>query len=318
MPMAAAHVVFGSGPLGLAVVRALQARGEAVRQVTRGGVAPEVWSGVEVVAADLRSPAAVRDVTVGARVVYQCAQPAYHRWVVEFPPLLESILTGLRGSGARLVLGDNLYAYGDHQGRLLTEQTPPVAAGGKGRTRAALATRALAAHAAGDLEVCIGRGSDFFGPFVRDSLVGERVFEPILKGGRADILGNPDLPHSYTYIDDFGAALVTLGAAPEAAGEVFHVPCPPPLTPRQFCEQIAACAGGSVRLRPLRPTLLRLLGLFVTPLRELRELQYSFEQPYLVDSSKFTAAFGRSATPLGEAIARTTAWYQRRLAETTG
>jgi nucleoside-diphosphate-sugar epimerase len=39
-------------------------------------------------------------------------------------------------------------------------------------------------------------------------------------------------------------------------------------------------------------------------------MMYEFEQPFVVDSSRFEQVFGMQATPLREAIRETVAWYQ--------
>ncbi len=96
--------------------------------------------------------------------------------------------------GARLVIGDNLYMYGDVSGQPLTEDLPNAATTRKGRLRAEMAEAALAAHQAGKVKVAIGRGSDFFGPGVLNSGMGERAIRPALQGKSASLMGNIDMP----------------------------------------------------------------------------------------------------------------------------
>jgi hypothetical protein len=52
----------------------------------------------------------------------------------------------------------------------------------------------------------------------------------------------------------------------------------------------------------------------VSPLlREVRETAYQFRAPFVIDSSKFDAAFGRlEPTPHRDAVAQTVAWYRSR------
>ena len=58
----------------------------------------------------------------GADVVYFCLNAAnYDRWAEEFPPLQRAVLAGAEAAGARLVVLDNLYAYGPTGGRDLVE-----------------------------------------------------------------------------------------------------------------------------------------------------------------------------------------------------
>ena len=39
---------------------------------------------------------------------------------------------------------------------------------------------------------------------------------------------------------------------------------------------------------------------------------YEFEEPFVVDHSKFERAFGEQATPLKEAIGETVRWYRSK------
>ncbi len=55
--------------------------------------------------------------------------------------------------------------------------------------------------------------------------------------------------------------------------------------------------------RVSKPMLL-LAGLFVPPAREMIEMSYEFDEPFLVDSSRFEQAFGLAPTPLDVAARR--------------
>jgi hypothetical protein len=54
------------------------------------------------------------------------------------------------------------------------------------------------------------------------------------------------------------------------------------------------------------------LGLFNPMMRELAEISYEFDQPFVLDTSKYQSTFGTAGTPLATAIGATVAWYQRR------
>ena len=109
-------VVLGTGPLGLAVARSLVDRGRRVRVVNRGGRA-DTSAIVEVVAAEVANPAEAIRACRGAAVVYHCANPPYHRWSELHPPLMDAIIQGAASANAKLIFGDNLYAYGPVEGR---------------------------------------------------------------------------------------------------------------------------------------------------------------------------------------------------------
>ena len=64
------------------------------------------------------------------------------------------------------------------------------------------------------------------------------------------------------------------------------------------------------KLRPTPTLLLRALGLVNPTIRELVEMQYQFEEPFIVDSSKIATKLGVHATPITEALELTLATYR--------
>ena len=305
------HVVLGTGAIGRAVAEELVRRGESVRMINRSGTMDEVPAGVEVVASDLYDQAKVREVTRGAKVVYQSAQPPYYAWPEKFPLLQKSILGGLAGSAAKLVLVENLYMYGDPEGKPMTEDTPSNAHTRKGRVRGEISKAAFEAHRAGHLRVTSARGGNFFGPWGTDSTMGARAFYPLLRGKPAQLIGRTDLPHTHTYTKDFGAALVLLGERAEADGQAWHVPNDQPmLSQADLVRLFAEEAGVEAKISSMGKTMLTIGGLFIPEAKETVEMMYEFDRPFMVDSSKFEKTFGLKATPVKEAIRETVAWYR--------
>jgi nucleoside-diphosphate-sugar epimerase len=126
-----------------------------------------------------------------------------------------------------------------------------------------------------------------------------------------DLLGNIDLPHTYSFIRDFAKALVILADHPEADGQAWHIPNAPTQTTRQVVQMIADQAGVPLRYRAAKPWMLKAMGLFNPTLREMVEMMYEFQEPYVVDDSHFVKTFGNIATPLSEGIAETLAWFRQ-------
>jgi nucleoside-diphosphate-sugar epimerase len=159
------------------------------------------------------------------------------------------------------------------------------------------------------VRIAIGRASDFFGPRVLVSAAGEQVFGRAVKGKSAQVAGDPDQPHTYTYTPDIGKGLAILGEQEEALGQAWHLPSPETVTTREFVEMIFEEVGKPARLQVAPKILLRAIGLFNPGIRETIEMLYEFEEPFVVDHSKFERAFGEQATPLKEAIGGTVGWY---------
>jgi len=303
------HVVFGTGQVGRPLVQQLVAAGHDVVAVNRAGHAE--LPGARVVAGDASDAASTSTICAGADVVYFCLNAMnYGRWDQEFPPLQRGVLAGAARAQARLVVLDNLYSYGPPQGRALVETMAAKPTSKKSGTRALMTEDLQSAHAAGQVQVAIGRASDFFGPGAVASALGETVFTAALTGGRAQVMGDPEQPHSYSYVPDVAAGLAVLGTAPAAIGEIWHLPVAPARTTRHIIDQVYRAAGHPPRLLAAGSMTLRALGLVQPSLREYLHTLYQFTDPWIVDDSKFRTAFGMAATPLDDALDATLAWYR--------
>jgi nucleoside-diphosphate-sugar epimerase len=287
------HVVFGAGQVGRVLAALLAERGVTVRVVSRRRPAG-LAEGTDWRAADATDLDAASDSAKGAAVIYQCLNAPYAQWPERFPPLQRGVLAAAERAGALLVSLENLYGYGPTGGRPMTEDLPLAATTVKGRTR-----------------IAIGRASDFFGPAVtQGSTLGERVFGNALSGRRADFIGNADLPHTYSYVPDIAAGLATLGTDARAAGRVWHLPGPQTVTTRALLDLVAVQVGHPVGIRSVPKLAVRALGLINPVMRGLAEMSYQFDEPFVLDTSRYESVFGTAGTPLAAAIAATVAWYR--------
>ena len=304
------HVAFGTGQIGRPLIELLVSQGHEVTAVNRrGGTVP----GADVVAGDATDAAFTTTVCQGSDAVYFCLNAtSYARWADEFPPLQHGVLVGATRAQARLVVLENLYAYGAPGGRRLIESMPARPTSTKSATRAAMTDRLLAAHGTGQVEVAIGRASDYYGPGATSSALGESVFGAALAGKTAQVMGDPDQPHSYSYTADVAAALATLGTAPGATGRVWHLPVSETRTTRELVTQVYRLAGRKPRLLAGGRTTLRIIGLVKPEMREYAHTLYQFTGPWVVDDTAFRTAFDTRATPVDEALSTTLAWYRDR------
>ena len=226
------HEIFGTGAIGLATLDALRRRGETVRLVNRSGHA-RVPDDIEVVGGDASDPAFTTAVSQGASVLYQVLNPPYHQWAAQFPALQAGVLVAAEATGTRLVSMENVYMYGRPAGQPLVETRDYAAHTRKGKLRGRMARDLLAAHAAGRVQVAIGRASDYFGPRGgAQSNLGDRVFPAAIAGKTAKVICDPDQPHTYTYIPDIREGLAVLGEVPLRPGRCGTYPTTPPPAPR--------------------------------------------------------------------------------------
>jgi nucleoside-diphosphate-sugar epimerase len=305
------QVVIGFGPAGAATARLLAEQGHSVRVVTRSGGTSE--PGIEHVALDATDSARLIEAAKGAASIVNCAAPPYHRWASDWPPLAASVCAAAEATGAVLVSLGNLYGYGPVDGPL-TEDLPLAATGTKGRVRAAVWEQALTLHQQGRIKAVEVRASDFFGPGVTDGgHLAARVMPKLLRGKPVSALGDPDAPHSWTYLPDVAAALVEAAQEERAWGRAWHVPTEPPLSTREMVNRLAAEAGTAhVAVRPVPPAVLGVMSLISPLIRELKEIRYQFDRPFVIDSSAYEGEFALRATSLDEQIEATVAWWRSR------
>ena len=290
-------MVLGAGPVGTAIADSLISRGHRPTVVTRSGSAVP---GADARRANLADPVDARRALADATIVFTTVQPEYHRWAQEFPALQASIVEACIAAGAPLMVAENLYAYGSHDGPI-TESTPMIPNSKKGRVRMEM-WRELEASS-DQLDMAAVRASDFVGPGIEGSSFGTRFFDPLRKGKPAQTVGAVDALHSVTYVPDFGEALVRVAEDDTAWGRAWHAPSAPAVSQNEIAEIAAASIGQQGRAKAAPVWLLRMLGLFLPPVRETIEMLYEFEQDFLVDSSAFTDHFGMAATPLQESLA---------------
>lgn len=292
-------IVLGAGPVGRALVWALVERGHEPIVVTRSGT--EVDGAIARVG-DLNDPRAAIASLSDATIVFSAAQPEYHRWTEEFPALQAAIIDGCMAAGAPLMVVENLYGYGRSEGPL-TEDTPMRATTKKGKVRAALWKALKQASDSEMLQMAVVRASDFIGPGVTGSAFGDRFFAPLANGKPARTIGDPGALHSVTFVPDLAASLVRLAEDTSAWGRAWHVPSAPAVTQRALADLAGAAAGRPATVKAAPVWMLRLLGLFVPPVRETIEMLYEFDEDFVLDSSAFTEHFGMEATPLDGAVA---------------
>jgi nucleoside-diphosphate-sugar epimerase len=304
------HVVLGAaGGTGGAIVRLLAGDGRRVRAVARRAL--RFGDGVEEIRADVSTPDGARAACTGAAVVYHCVQPPYTRWPQEFPPLTGAIVDAARQSAAKLVMADNLYAYGPGAGSPLTEDLPQRASGRKGRLRVQMSEELLALHAGGRLDVAIGRASDLYGPGARNSVAGGRVFDRAIAGRAVALPAKLDQPRSWSYVGDVARGLITLADRTDAGGQIWHLPTAEPLTGEAFLRLVFEAAGRRPKMRAIPAAGVRAAALVNPMARELSETLYQFQNPFVMNWTKYERAFGPARpTPHADAIKRTVAWYR--------
>ena len=302
------HVIVGAGAIGSATAQVLADRGEQVVVVTRSGSGPDI-AGVRLVRCDATDVAALTDVSGGAAALYNCAAPAYHRWATDWPPLAAALLDTAQRTGAVLATVSNLYGYGAVTAPM-SERTLLRPNGTKGQVRSRMWTEALAAHQAGRVRATEVRASDYIGPGAQSHL-GDRVVPRLLAGKGVKVLPSADALHSWTYVLDVARLLVVVATDERAWGRPWHVPTNDPRTQRDAIADLAQVAGvDPVKVDEVPAVVLRVMALFSPTVRELPEIAYQLQQPFIIDSAAAQLTFGLQPTPWRDVLSATIDHYR--------
>jgi nucleoside-diphosphate-sugar epimerase len=294
----ALHVIVGAGPVGTATAKMLAERGEQVRVVTRGGSGPE-HANIERVAADATDADRLSELAAGAVALYNCASPAYHQWLTDWPPLAAGLLTAAERSGAVLTVANNLYGYGPMTGPIGPD-TPLAAIHPKLKLRADMYRDALALHEAGRIRMTEVRASDYL---EANSIFSYALAKPLDNGKRAYVPAPLDVKHSWTAIADVARTLALVSGDERAWGRAWLVPTTEPLTIGELAARYTAAKGlPAAKVTTLPYAVLWSAGLFDKMAKELRATRYQFAQPFVIDSTLTEKTFGLAPTPIDDVL----------------
>lgn len=296
--------VFGNGAIGHLVTEALLARGDAVRVAQRRRPA-RLPPGAAYVACDILDPGAVRRAVDGAAQVLLAVGFPYDSrvWRTAWPRTMTNVVEACAQAGARVVFIDNLYQLGP-QGAPRREDMPLTALGNKPAILSEVTRLWMAAR--DRVRLAALRCPDFYGPGVAASHLGASAFGPLARGKRAQMVAPPDTPHDFAYVPDIARAAVTLLDAPDDAyGQPWNVPCAPTRTPREILKLGAEALGVPLRMTVVPLRLLPLLGLVSRPLKEVADVGFTWDRPYVVDASKFARRFWSDVTPFETGVPAT-------------
>jgi nucleoside-diphosphate-sugar epimerase len=307
------HVIFGAGQVGYPLAERLVSKGMRVRVAKRSRT--DVPAGADIVLGDAADASFCAEAAKGASAVYHCMNPPYSAkaWAELVPRYMDNLIAASAKAGARLVVLDNLYMLGRTGGKPMNEDTPVSPCSGKGEIRARAAERLFDAHRRGEVRAVCGRASDFYGPRgTAGTHLGDFFWKPALGGKTARVLIDPDAIHTYHYIPDVAAGLAVLGTCEDdALGRPWMLPCAPAETLRQLVARMSRALGRPLRVGRVPRWIVRIAGLVVPLMRELDEMMYQWEEPFIVDDRRFRERFGAVPTDRDAAARATVEWAAR-------
>lgn len=205
------------------------------------------------------------------------------------------------------MFADNMYSYGNWRGNVLTEDLLHNAQTEKGKIRAAVIHKF--ANSPINERVTIVKSSDFIGMRIVKGIFGVGFLNDIFANKTVNLFGNPKLPHHFSFINDFAKAMLLVAFENDTYNTIWHVPNAPAITPFDWLRLFEQSTSLNIKHRTVPKLAIQLLGLFNPFIKELSELSYQFEYPYLIDSSKFIKRFGDISTKPEVIVQQTIEWY---------
>jgi nucleoside-diphosphate-sugar epimerase len=299
-------ILGANGTIGSVLTKELVGYTNKIRLVSRNP--RKVNESDELFPADLSNPAFVDQAVEGSDVVYLVVGFDYNLkvWEEKWPTLMRATINACIKHNARLVFFDNVYSYDINAIPHMTEESEYNPPSRKGAVRKQISQMLMDEVKAGKLMALIARSADFYGPGNDKSFANEMVYKNFLKGRRANWFIDADKKHSFTYTPDAAKATALLGNTDDAYNTIWHLPTDKnTITGREFIELFSKEMKVSNKLVVMPMWMLRLAGIFVPVLKEMREMMYQYDRDYFFDSSKFDKRFNFKTTTYQEGVRMT-------------
>jgi len=299
-------ILGANGTIGSLLAKELRAYTDRIRLVSRD---PKKTNDTdELFPADLSDPPQVDKAIEGSEVVYLLVGFDYKLkvWQDKWPKLMRATLDACIKHHAKLVFFDNVYLYDKSVIPHMTEDSQVNPPSNKGKVRQQIAEMMMNEIKNGKLKGLIARSADFYGPHNEKSVLQEMAYKNIKKGKSPMWMIDADKIHSFTYTPDAAKAVAILGNTADAYNQTWHMPTSSEkLTARQIIDLFNEEMGTSKKVKLMPIWMLKLLGIFVSILREMPEMMYQNDRDYYFDSSKFNKRFSFIPTSYEDGVKQT-------------
>ncbi len=298
------HTIIGAGGnVGNLLAKDLNLLNKEIKLVSRNP--KQVNKTDKLFAADMLDRKAMKSALSNTEVAYLVAGLPYKTkiWEEEWMACMRSVIDACKLHGSKLVFFDNMYMYNPAFLDNLTEETPIKPVSRKGMVRAKVAQYLLDQISIGNIDGMVVRSADFYGPEANNSVLTSLVINKLKDGKAAQWLYNDDKIHNFTYLPDAVKAISYLVDQKDSWNQIWHLPT---TNERLTIKEIVALTANLInkpnKLNLLSPSTINLLGLFISNLREVKEMSYQLKENYFFNSDKIASKYGLYATPYAEAI----------------
>ncbi len=304
--MSKALVIGCTGGVGAAIVDVLKQKEYEIIGVNRSGKDSYSRS-YQVEAADIFDHETLLPFTDGVDIIFGAFNASRYTdqaWADEFPRLMEAFIQLGISTGKRMVFIDNLYMY-EYDNPIVESSSKEASPTFKGLIRKEIADKFIDASESKSIDGVIVRGSDLFGPYALNSIIGDRFFSKLFTENTAEVLPLKDYKHSFTYTYDFARTAIAAAEA-EKGTYVYHVPS----TSLSYLELVRSTyqvAGEQPKEAFVPSIVFKLLGLFTPEIKSINQMSYAWNSEYIIGVQN---DLGITPTLPSESIATTVEWFR--------
>ncbi|MCG2462179.1 NAD-dependent epimerase/dehydratase family protein [Flavobacteriaceae bacterium F89] len=299
------HTVLGAnGAIGKAVIKELEIRQLQIRKVST----KPTW-----VQADLLRKEEAEKAIDGSSYVYLCIGLPYNAkvWETRWPQIMQNVIDACEKAQAKLIFLDNIYMYASPLPIPFDESTSQNPNSKKGKARKQSADLMIKALRDNKIKGLIGRSADFYGEGAINSPFYISFLERMLQDKGPQTLVSADIEHTYADVLDNGRALVELALNDDCYGEVWHLPVGEPITTNGMLAIFNEKLGSYFKVSVMPTLLKKILAIFIPIIKEAKEMEYQFEQKYVMSDSKFRKRFPNfKVSSYQDGVNRMVEWFK--------
>ncbi|MEW9108215.1 MAG: SDR family NAD(P)-dependent oxidoreductase [Cytobacillus gottheilii] len=308
-------VAGATGGIGYALVNELTARGIEVIAFARGeqkltalfndNHLVTIFPGDALVKEDMMEAAE------GAEILFHAVSFPYQNWLAQHPLCIENMLAAAQAHSAKIVLADNIYAYG-FQDQHVKESSAKNPQTKKGKIRLEMEKRLLSS----DIDVIIAHMPDLYGPLAVNTILFETI-KGAAQNKNAIYVGNKQKRREFLYTIDGAKAIIELALKDKAYNQNWNIPSAHPISGIEI-ESLLRGEQYRKKIMSVSAGMIALLGIFNPFMREMKEMMYLTEKPVILNGEKYEAEVGPvPRTPYKDGLRKTLEWTKEYLAEKT-
>ncbi|WP_413377047.1 NAD-dependent epimerase/dehydratase family protein [Paenibacillus taichungensis] len=260
---------------------------------------------LQIAVGDAFRPDDIVAASLGADVMFHCANVPYNEMEGKLIPLGESVMEAAEQLGLKVVVIDGIYPYGRRQMKEVTEEHPKQPHTRKGKTRLAF-EQMLFSSKWRKAQVMIVRLPDYYGPTANQASYLGSTLEAIAEGKMTFFIGTMKMPREYIYLPDAAVMVVELASRDDAYRQNWNIPGAGVISGKEIVRIAQQAAGRAKPVIALGKTGLSLLGLAVPVMKEVVEMLYLTEEPLVLSKKKYEDSIGPvKMTSFEEGIAQT-------------